>query len=205
MHRNVKPLVKEQKSNGLPQSKDKSLSRQTKQETTDNLNELIDTELFQHWVDNQDIPTQESFLAFCQETYSIVECFLYARFLGYKGSISTCDHWVNKKYPKPDHRKVLLQEIEEMQEDIRHLRQDIENLAVKRDVGVARIAGMEKELRSTISQVEQFTNVKDRRGLMMAGADQAFRELMSIFKDDPIAGPLHDASLSVWAKIQTSE
>ena len=92
-----------------------------------------------------------------------------------------------------------------MQEDIRCLRQDIENLAVKRDVGVARIAGMEKELRSTISQVEQFTNVKDRRGLMMAGADQAFRELMSIFRDDPIEGPLHEASMSVWAKIQLDD
>jgi hypothetical protein len=176
-----------------------------KPETTDNRNELIDIELFQDWIDNQDIPTQESFLSFCQETYSIVECFLYAKFLGYNGSISTFDHWVTNKYKKPDHRKVLLDEIEEMQEDIRRLRTDIENMAVKRDVGVARIAAMEKELRSTINQVEQFTSVKDRRGLMMAGADQAFRELMSIFKDDPIAGPLHDASLSVWAKIQVSE
>lgn len=99
----------------------------------------------------------------------------------------------------------MLDEINSMQEDIRRLREDIENLAVKRDAGVARIAAMEKELRSTINQVEQFTNVKDRRALMMAGADQAFRELMSIFRDDPISGPLHDASLSVWAKIQTMD
>lgn len=176
-----------------------------KQGTTDSPSELIDIDVFQRWIDNQDIPTQESFLAFCQETFSVVECFLYAKYLGYKGSISTCDNWVTSEYPKPDHRKILLDEINSMQEDIRRLREDIENLAVKRDAGVARIAAMEKELRSTINQVEQFTNVKDRRALMMAGADQAFRELMSIFRDDPISGPLHDASLSVWAKIQTMD
>lgn len=92
-----------------------------------------------------------------------------------------------------------------MQEDIRKLREDIENFVVKRDSGVARIAAMQKELRSTISQVENFTNNKDRKGLLMAGADQAIRELLAIFKDDPIEGPLQEASMSVWAKMQLSE
>jgi hypothetical protein len=92
-----------------------------------------------------------------------------------------------------------------MQEDIRKLREDIENFVVKRDAGVARIAAMQKELRSTISQVENFTNNKDRKGLLMAGADQAIRELLAIFKDDPIEGPLQEASMSVWAKMQLSE
>jgi hypothetical protein len=36
----------------------------------------------------------------------------------------------------------------------------------------------------------------------MAGADRAIRELMLIFKDDPIESPLHEASMSVWAKMQ---
>lgn len=82
---------------------------------------------------------------------------------------------------------------------------DVENLVVKRDVGVARIAGMEKELRGTIAQVENYTTNKDRKGLLMAGADQAIRELLAIFKDDPIEGPLHEASMSVWAKMQLNE
>ena len=100
---------------------------------------------------------------------------------------------------------MLLQEIDEMREDMRKLREDIENLAVKRDVGVARLAGMAKELRGTISQVENYTGARDRRGLLLAGADQAIRELLAIFKEDPIEGPLGEASMSVWAKMQLSE
>jgi len=92
-----------------------------------------------------------------------------------------------------------------MQEDIRKLRDDIEMGVVKRDAGVARIASMQKELRGTIAKVEQFTANKDRKGLLMAGADRAIRELLSIFKDDPIEGPLEEASMSVWAKIQLDE
>jgi len=130
---------------------------------------------------------------------------LYARFLGYAGSITACDLWVNKYYPKPDHRKTLLYQIEEMQEDIRKLRQAVEEDVVKRDAGVARIASMQKELRGAIAQVEEFTNAKDRKGLIMAGADRAIRELMFIFKDDPIETPLEEASLSVWSRMQLEE
>jgi len=89
-----------------------------------------------------------------------------------------------------------------MQEDIRKLREDIENFVIKRDVGAARIAGLQKELRSTISQVDSFISSRDNKGLLMAGADRAIRELMLIFKDDPIESPLNEASLSVWAKMQ---
>lgn len=96
-------------------------------------------------------------------------------------------------------------EIEEMQEDIRKLRDDIDNSVVKRDAGVARIASMQKELRGTIAQVETFSNTKDRKGLLMAGADRAIRELMFIFKDDPIEIPLEEASMSVWARMQLEE
>ncbi len=96
----------------------------------------------------------------------------------------------------------MLNEIEEMQDDIRKLRIDIENFVIKRDVGVARIAAMQKELRGTISQVDSFVSSRDRKGLLMAGADRALRELASIFKDDPIEGPLQEASMSVWARMQ---
>jgi hypothetical protein len=39
----------------------------------------------------------------------------------------------------------------------------------------------------------------------MAGADRAIRELLAIFKDDPIEIPLEEASMSIWAKMQYEE
>ena len=69
---------------------------------------LIDSELFEHWLDNLDSSTQESFFAFAEDTFSVVEIFLYARFLGYSGAISCCNNWINEHYTKPDHRKKLL-------------------------------------------------------------------------------------------------
>jgi hypothetical protein len=173
--------------------------------TTVRPNELIDIEVFDTWVDNLDASTQESFCSFASENYSVIEIFLYARFLGYRSSITACDLWVKSNYKKPDHRKTLLYEIDEMQEDIRKLREDVEAAIVKRDAGVARIASMQKELRGTIAQIEQFTSTKDRKGLLMAGADRAIRELMFIFKDDPIEGPLEEASMSVWSRMQLEE
>ena len=130
---------------------------------------------------------------------------MYARFLGYKGTVTACELWVKDNYEKPDHRKKLLYEIDEMQEDVRKLREDVENGAVKRDAGVARIASMQKEIRGHIDQIEKFTNIKDRKGMLMAGADRAIRELMFIFKDDPIEIPLEEASMSVWSRMQLEE
>lgn len=177
----------------------------TKNATINRPNELIDIELFDQWVDNLDSSTQESFCSFAADNNSVIECYLYARFLGYRGSIVACDLWVNKHHKKPDHRKTLLFEIDEMQEDIRKLREAVELGVVKRDAGVARVASMQKELRGAIAQVEQFTSARDRKGLLMAGADRAIRELMFVFKDDPIEGPLNEASMSVWARMQLEE
>ena len=203
--RNEKPLVKGRQSNEPLQNSPSDLSKKTKPEITDRRNELIDIEVFDQWVDNLDSSTQESFCSFAADNNSVIECFLYARFLGYTGSIVACDLWVNKKYKKPDHRKTLLFEIEEMQEDIRKLREAVEMGVVKRDAGVARIASMQKELRGAIAQIEQFTATRDRKGLLMAGADRAVRELLFIFKDDPIEAPLNEASMSVWARMQLEE
>jgi len=185
--------------------KPKNTSSKIKQETINRPTKLIDIELFDYWVDNLDSATQESFLSFASESYSIIECFLYARFLGYRGSITSCEEWIKDQYIKPDYRKVLADQIDEMQEDIRKLRDAVEVGEVKRDSGVARIAQMQKELRGTIIQMEEFTSSKDRKGLLMAGADRAIREIMFIFKDDPIESPLHEASMSVWARMQLEE
>lgn len=203
--KNVKPSVKAQKNSEPLPPKSSDSSKKTKPETTGRRNELIDIEVFDQWVDNLNSAEQEAFTSFASETFSIIECYLYARFLGYRGSIVPCEHWVKKYYPKPDHRKKLLYEIEEMQEDIRKLRDDVDNGIVKRDAGVARIAGMQKEFRGTIAQIEQFTSNRDRKNLLMVGADRAIRELMVIFKDDPIEIPLEEASMSIWAKMQYEE
>lgn len=205
MLKNEKPSVKEQKSSEHPQSKVSDSDRKTRPAITDRRNELIDIEVFDQWADNLDSSTQESFCSFAADNNSVIECFLYARFLGYTGSIVACDLWVNSKYKKPDHRKTLLFEIEEMQEDIRKLREAVEMGVVKRDAGVARIASMQKELRGAIAQIEQFTATRDRKGLLMAGADRAVRELLFVFKDDPIEIPLNEASMSVWARMQLEE
>lgn len=189
----------------LVPSKGKNLVKATKNEIIDRPKELTNIEVFDAWADGLDPGTYESFISFCAENYSVIECFLYARFLGYVSSITSCEDWIKLKYPKPDHRRVLLDEINHMKEDIRLLRDDIESYGVKRDSGVARIASMEKELRSTIHQVEQYTANKDRKGLLMAGADRAIRELAFIFKDDPIENPLKEAAMSVWARMQLEE
>jgi len=187
------------------QDKSKSSVKKTKRETTSRRNELIDIELFDAWVDNLDSSTQESFCSFSSDNYSVIEIYLYSRFLGYRGSITACDLWIKNNYKKPDHRQKLLFEIDEMQEDIRKLRADVETGLVKRDAGVARIASMQKEVRGHIDQVDKFTSTKDRKGLLMAGADRAIRELMFIFKDDPIEIPLEEATMSVWARMQLEE
>lgn len=205
MNKNEKPSAKVHKSNALPQHNSKSLRSATNKGTTVRPNELIDIELFDAWVDNLDASTQESFCAFSADNYSLIEIYLYSRFLGYKGTITACELWVKDNYKKPDHRKKLLYEIDEMQEDVRKLREDVENGVVKRDAGVARIASMQKEIRGHIDQIEKFTNTKDRKGLLMAGADRAIRELMFVFKDDPIEIPLEEATMSVWARMQLEE
>ncbi len=205
MNKNVKPSERAHKSSVLPQNNNSSSNKKTKSGITNSPSELIDIEIFNLWVDGLNSAEQEAFTAFAADTYSLIEVFLYARFLGYGGSIVACEHWLKTNYKKPDHRKTLLYEIEEMQEDIRKLRADVDEGAVKRDMGVAKIAAMQKELRGTIAQVELFTANRDRKGLLMAGADRAIRELLSVFKDDPIEIPLEEASMSVWAKMQLDE
>ena len=45
----------------------------------------------------------------------------------------------------------------------------------------------------------------DKQGLILAGADRALREMLSIFRDDPIEGPLQEAAMGVWTKILQEE
>ena len=205
MSKNVKPSARVQKNSAPLPLKNKNTPSRTKPETTIRPNEHIDIELFDYWVDNLDASTQDSFCGFAADVNSVIEIYIYARFLGYKGPITACELWVNTNYPKPDQRKKLLSEIDEMQEDIRKLRTAIEETVVKRDAGVARIANVQRELRGHIDQLDRFMSNRDRKGLLMSGADRAIRELLLVFKDDPMEIALEEAAMSVWARMQMEE
>ena len=92
-----------------------------------------------------------------------------------------------------------------MQQDILKLREAIDMGMVKQDMGTSRIAMLQKELRGTIKQLGDERVLLDKQGLILAGADRALREMLSIFRDDPIEGPLTEASMGVWTKILQEE
>jgi hypothetical protein len=157
------------------------------------------------WIRGLTDKDRESFLAFCKRTSSPVQMYLYARFLGFTGSIVECDEWSKKEYKKRDFSGLLEMEIDSMQDDISKLRDAIDMGMVKQDMGTARIAMLQKELRGTIKQLGDEKILLDKQGLILAGADRALREMLSIFRDDPIEGPLQEASMGVWTKILQEE
>ena len=157
------------------------------------------------WVSSLTDKDRESFLAFCKQTASPIQIYLYSRFLGFKGSIVECDEWSQKKFKKRNFNILLEQEIDNMQEDIAKLRQAIDMGMVKQDMGTARIAMLQKELRGSIKLIGDEKILMDKQGLILAGADRALREMLTIFRDDPIEGPLQEASMGVWTKILQEE
>ena len=108
VNKKEKQLVKVVPNKGKPISSSKGSGKGTKKEIVNKPNQLIDIDLFNSWVDNLDSSTQESFCSFAADNYSVIEVYLYARFLGYEGTITACDLWIKDNYVKPDHRKKLL-------------------------------------------------------------------------------------------------
>jgi len=157
------------------------------------------------WIQGLTDKDRESFLTFCKRTNSPVQMYLYARFLGFTGSIVECDEWSKKDFKKRDFSGVLEMEIDSMQQDISKLRDAIDMGMVKQDMGTSRIAMLQKELRGAIKQLNDEKVLMDKQGLILAGADRALREMLSIFRDDPIEGPLQEASMGVWTKILAEE
>jgi hypothetical protein len=131
--------------------------------------------------------------------------YLYARFLGYKGSIVDSEAWAKQEFKRRNFNVILEMEIDSMTSDIAKLRDGIDMGMVKADMGTSRIAMLQKELRGTIKQLSDEKNLLDKQGLILAGADRALREMLSIFRDDPIEGPLQEASMAVWTKILQEE
>jgi hypothetical protein len=157
------------------------------------------------WIQDLTEKDRESFLAFCKRFSSPIQMYLYSRFLGFTGSIVECDDWAKKEFKRKNFNKVLEDEIDFMQEDISKLRDAIDMGMVKQDMGTARIAMLQKELRGSIKQLNDEKVLLDKQGLILAGADRALREMLSIFRDDPIEGPLQEASMGVWVKILSEE
>ena len=157
------------------------------------------------WVQSLNNKDRESFFEFCKKTPSPVQIYLFSRFLGFQGTIVECYEWSKKEFKKRNFNQVLEREVDNMQDDISKLRQAIDMGLVKQDMGAARIAMLQKELRGAIKQLDDKKVLMDKQGLILAGADRALREMLSIFRDDPIEGPLQEASMGVWTKILQEE
>ena len=158
-----------------------------------------------NWIQTLTSKDRESFLQFCKKTGSPIQIYLFSRFLGFQGTIVECNEWSEKEFKKRNFHLVLEAEIDNMQTDIANLREAIQMGMVKQDMGAARIAMLQKELRGAIKQLDDKKVLTDKQGLILAGADRALREMLSIFRDDPIEGPLQEASMGVWTKILQEE
>jgi hypothetical protein len=157
------------------------------------------------WLDSLDKSNKDAFVHYAKNATSDIEAYLYARFLkpGYAGSISDLTAWVQEKYPKSDLRKVLLTEIDELQEDIRKVRDMTYNGMLDHATAATKISALQKELRSHIQSVRSISDGMDRRGLLLAGADRCLRELIQTFDDQPtIQSLLDEASILVWSLLE---
>ena len=77
----------------------------------------IDIELFDRWVDDLDSATQETFLAFASDNNSLSKSYLCS-FPALQGQYFSVRSLGAEHYPKPDFRKKLIFQIEEMEEDV---------------------------------------------------------------------------------------
>ena len=154
------------------------------------------------WLDTLPASESEQFREFAEVTPSIIEIWVYAGILQYSGTFADLSRWVKMKFKKLNRREILNSEIAALHSDVQDLRMAITTGEVKGDHGAARLAALEKELRSHIETSERMNRTTDKRGLILAGADRVMREMTAIFKDDPqFAEPIENAMSAVWAKV----
>ena len=154
------------------------------------------------WLDTIPAAEAEDFKEFAEVTPSIIEIWVYSGIVGYEGTFNDLSRWVKMKFKKLDRRGILNSEISALHADIQELRMAIGGGEIKGSDGAARLAALEKELRSHIETSERFNKTTDKRGLILAGADRVMREMTGIFKDDPqFSEPIENAINAVWAKI----
>ena len=154
------------------------------------------------WLDTIPASESEDFKEFAEVTPSIIEIWVYAGIIGYPGTFNDLSRWVKMKFKKLNRREILNSEIAALHSDIQELRMAILSGEIKGDNGAARLAALEKELRSHIETSDRMNRTTDKRGLVLAGADRVMREMTAILKDDPqFAEPVDNAINAVWAKI----
>ena len=154
------------------------------------------------WLDTLPASESEEFREFAEVTPSIIEIWVYAGILNYPGTFNDMARWVKMKFKKLNRREILNSEIAALHSDIQDLRMAITSGEIKGSDGAARLASLEKELRSHIETSDRMNKTTDKRGLILAGADRVMREMTAIFKDDPhFAEPIENAINAVWAKI----
>ena len=160
------------------------------------------TSVVDQWLDTLPASESEDFKEFADVTPSVIEIWVYAGILSYEGSFNYLARWVKMNFKKLNRREILNSEIAALHSDIQDLRMAITSGEMKGSDGAARLASLEKELRSHIETSDRMNRTNDKRGLVLAGADRVMRELTSIFKDDPQFGePIDNAMMAVWAKI----
>ena len=154
------------------------------------------------WLDTLPAAESEDFREFAEVTPSVIEIWVYAGILKYPGTFNDMARWVKMKFKKLNRREILNSEIAALHSDIQDLRMAITSGEIKGSDGAARLASLEKELRSHIETSDRMNKATDKRGLILAGADRVMRELTAIFKDDPhFAEPIDNAMNAVWAKV----
>ena len=154
------------------------------------------------WLDSLPASESEDFREFAEVTPSVIEIWVYAGIIGYTGSFNDLSRWIKMKFKKLNRHEILNSEIAALHSDIQELRMAVTSGEIKGSDGAARLAALEKELRSHIETSERMNRTTDKRGLIMAGADRVMREMTAIFKDDPqFAEPIDNAMNAVWAKI----
>ena len=156
----------------------------------------------EQWLDTLPAAESEEFTEFCDVTPSMIEIWVYSGIFGYPGTFTDLSRWVKMKFKKLNRREILNSEISLLHADIQELRMAITSGEIKGDNGAARLAALEKELRSHIETSDRMNKSTDKRGLILAGADRVMREMTGIFKDDPqFAEPIENAINAVWAKL----
>lgn len=149
---------------------------------------------------------REAFLNYAENTYSVVEIWLYANVLGYEGSFIDLERWIGRNFKKLNRRELLLSEICKLEADVDFLREQVAMDLVKPDAAASRIAHLSKELRGHIIEIDRMTKSSDRRGLILAGADVVMRSLRQIFKgNDEVIAALDAAFESVWAQLESEK
>jgi len=160
------------------------------------------------WLASLDASNKDAFIHYAKNSTSDIEAYLYARFLrpGYEGSIADLTAWIQEKFPKEDLRKVLLREIDDLQIDIRNVRDMVQNHMLDPASAATKISAVQKELRSHIQAVRAISDGLDRRGLILAGADRTIRELINTLDGQPGLQQLVDeAAVLVWTTIENEE